>query len=100
MGWSKEERAEYMRNWRANNKDKLKIYRRTAYEKSLLNGTYVYIPPDKEKLRQWQAKYREKNREKIAEYQKNYQRMYREKHREEYNSYHRQYQAKLRQNST
>ena len=71
MAWSKEERAEYMKKWREENKDNVKKYRHQYYIKSVLNGKY--IPPSKEYSREYMKKWRKANKEKYLGYQKKYQ---------------------------
>lgn len=71
MAWSKEERAEYMREWRKENKENVKKYRHEYYMRSLIDGTYQ--SPDAETLRETCKRWRDNNREKYREYQRKYQ---------------------------
>lgn len=80
MAKSKEERAEYMKQWREKNKDRVKAYRRAYYFRSLANGKYV--PPPNEKSREVNRRWREKNRERFNEYHRKYQARKRREKRE------------------
>jgi hypothetical protein len=77
MSWSKEERAEYMKKWRNENKEYLKKYRHKYYVQSRENEKYVSPPKEysREKNRIW----RENNRERYNDYQREYQRKLRKK---------------------
>lgn len=70
MGWSKEKRAEYMKNWREEHKEEIKQYRRDYY----ISRTLRSSSEDAEKQRLYCKEWRENNREKVREYNRNYQR--------------------------
>lgn len=90
MAWTKEQRSEYMKNWRLKNKDKIKEYCHKSYMKSKLDGTYTC---DTKKANENTRKWRQNNKQKWDEYCKKW----RTENRESYNAYHREYQRKLRQ---
>jgi hypothetical protein len=77
MAWTKEERAEYMREWRKRNRANMKEYRHEYYMRSLIDGNYQ--PPDAETLRENCKRWRNNNREKYRAYQREYQRKLRQK---------------------
>lgn len=70
MGWSKEQRREYMRKWRAENKEHINAYHREYYQKNVLN--WKYYPIDKDKSRENTKRWREKNRDRYNTYQREY----------------------------
>jgi hypothetical protein len=68
--WTKEYRAEYMKKWREENKERVKECRHEYYMRSLLNGKYV--PPTNAHNRENARRWRENNREKYNEYHRDY----------------------------
>ena len=71
MSWTKEQRADYMKKWREENKAHVKKYRHNYYVESRINGKYV--PPNREDNTKRARKWREKNPDKYREYQRKYQ---------------------------
>ena len=93
MGWSKEERAEYMRKYREKNREKINAYRREYYLKSILNGTLKYYPANSEKQREYRKSYYQlhKNELSYKEARKEATKRWVEKNREKWNAYQREY---------
>ena len=77
--WTSEHRAEYMRQWREKNKNRIKEYRRKKYMQSLLDRTFT--PPPTAESTEYMRSWRERNIERYREYQREYQRKYRAKNK-------------------
>ena len=72
MAWTKEKRAEYMKNWRAEHKEHIKEYRHKYYLFNPINNHPLKYKPSKEKARQYANTWRENNREQYNAYMREY----------------------------
>lgn len=72
---TKEERREYMKRWRSENKEHIKEYRHNYYLDHILTSNTPpskHVKPSKEKARQYANTWRENNREQYNAYQREY----------------------------
>lgn len=83
---TKEEKAAYLKKWRAENRDKFNEYRRDYYQKNRTEilesqkpGKAKYREANREKLRADSAAFRTENLEEQREYHKEYMKEYRAK---------------------
>lgn len=67
-----EERHEYMKIWRENNKEKLALYVQTQKERGNRNYNKEFYEKNKERYAANQKKWLEKNKEKQKAYQREY----------------------------
>lgn len=83
MAMTKEERAEYMKKWRADHREQVNEYRREYYkfEKGRKAPSSVY-----HELHKHEPEYKRKNCVRVARWQK--------KHREQWNAYMREYRKR------
>lgn len=97
---TKEERAEYMRKYRAEHREEIKACRREHYIKSILNGTLKDYPKDPEKVREYNKAYYQRHkqeiREKYKEARKEATKRWIENNRDKWNAYQREYQRNRR----
>tara|TARA_R110002153_G_C12995953_1_gene464493 strand:+ start:69 stop:557 length:489 start_codon:yes stop_codon:yes gene_type:complete len=82
MPWTKEQKSEYHRQWRINNKEKL------------AESNKKYREDNKEKMAELKSKFYQKNKEKIAETQKKYYNANKEKKAESNKKYQQTAQGK------
>ena len=103
MGWSKEERADYMKKYRKENRDQINSNRRYYYRQNreyeiFRQNEYLKEHPEVRK------KWIDKNKDKVRAYQREYKREHPEIHenwlsnnRERWNEYQRKYKKEQRE---
>jgi len=87
---TKEEKKEYMKKWRENNKEEISIKAKKQYQnnKEEINEKHKeYRKNNKDKLSEYAKEYRENHKEEASEYQKEY----RENNKEELDKYNKEW---------